>query len=195
MSRESTAQQENAVHISIIDHPVDFTTGTRVLVLRGRRKDGIENQRSVLSVSHSSAQFGSELFKLAAIAGPDERIYASAGERSMLAAVREFKRRQLDADYDPDPQAFYRSIDARWTSCLMHPASQAEKLWLVDCDSAEDTEMAAEDLMLHYKRPMPPYRYATKSGTHFIVQAFDRTALREAVRELIHENPLMLWGY
>jgi len=126
---------------------------------------------------------------------PGERIYASAGERAMRAAMREFKRRQLDADYDQDPELFYRAMESRWVASLMQPTCQQSKVWLFDCDIDDDKAHVSLELATHYDRPIAPYVYPSKSGWHIVVSAFNRTLISDRARGLLHDNAIMLWAY
>lgn len=181
--------------LRLIDHPDQYRDGTRVLMLKSRHKDGHDKERQIMRVTHSRDHFNCTLDELLAEARDGERIYGAAGVRDMAKAVRLFKQRQLDADYDDDPLRFYRSVNERWISALMAPTSQATKLWLFDCDTAEDGARVLSELAEHYDREMEPYQYASKSGLHVVVQPFDRSRLSDGVRSLIHENPSILWGY
>ena len=181
--------------MKVIDHPERFRTGTRVLFLKARNKDGCTDQRTLMGISHDVEQFDRRLDELVAAVRPGERIYASAGPRSMSSAMRVFKERQLAADYDGDPEAFYRSIKTSWASCLMAPRAQDGKVWLFDCDEPADAERVEAELAEHYDRDVEPYRYTTKSGAHIVVAPFNKARLSDGVRALIHDNPLMLWGY
>ena len=129
------------------------------------------------------------------MAAAGERIYGSVGERSMPAAIREFKRKQLDADYDDDPERFYRGIEARWTSALMQPTSQAKKFWLFDCDDHDQFTMVEAELKAWYPSDGFSYAYSSKSGYHVVVTPFHRSLTSDAARALIHENPIMLWAW
>lgn len=179
----------------IIDHPADFKCGTRLLLLKGRYKDGVTIQRSITRVTHSSMAFDTALIELRELARQGERIYASAGARSMHKAIHEFKRRQLDADCSGDAEFFYKTLSQQFESALRQEVSQEQKLWLFDCDTAEDTALAEEALRLYYRDEFTPYRYATKTGTHFIVRPFNRANLSDNAKALVHTNPLMLWAY
>jgi hypothetical protein len=170
-------------------------TGTRMLMLKSRHKDGIEKERTILRVAHGNDQFIKSIDSLLSIMKPGERLYASAGERDLQKAIRLFKERQLANDYADEPEEFYRKIETRWTGCLMDVKAQAGKIWLIDCDTHEDSERAQVEIKKVYDRPVPPYVYASKSGTHIVVQAFDRSKLSEHVRSLIHENAIMLWAF
>ena len=181
--------------MQLIDHPAQYRDGTRVLMLKSRRKDGHDRERQIMRVTHSVDHFNRSLGDLLAMARDGERIYGAASARDMQKAVRLFKQRQLDADYDDDPLRFYRGINERWVSALMAPTSQAAKLWLFDCDTVDAGAQVSAELAEHYDRPMEPYRYTSKSGLHIVIQPFDRSRLSDGVRSLIHENPIILWGY
>lgn len=148
--------------------------------------------RTISRASFDAHHFDQQLEGLLGMIRPGERIYASAGPRDIAKAIRLFKERQLAADYDPGPEAFYRDLEGRWLSCLMDPRAQARKIWLFDCDSPDETlqtraELSALGLTL--------YEYETKSGSHFVVPAFDKSRLTDQTRALLHDNALMLWAY
>ncbi|MBX9924838.1 MAG: hypothetical protein K2Y05_00635 [Hyphomicrobiaceae bacterium] len=178
----------------LLSHPERFKLGTRVLLLRGRPKDGLPHNRAKPVFTPDPENFDAAIDALAKLALPGERIYATAGARDLDKAIRLFKERQLAADYDADPHDFYRHLDRRWETALMASTSQAEKLWLFDCDTPDDTAVVTDELARANLRE-PPYRYATKSGTHIIVQPFERSQLSDRAIGLLHTNPLMLWGY
>lgn len=172
-------------------------SGARVLMLAGRKKDGLENTRRILRVSHSSAHFQRVMADLTRMAEPGERIYATAGERDVKKAVYEFKRRQLEADYNGQWSDFYETLESRWASCLMSPGAQAQDLryWLIDCDEPGQAEQVESVLQAIYDREPEPYRYPTKTGEHFIVKPFNRSFLSPEIDKLIQTNPVMLWAF
>ena len=176
-------------------HPATFMQGTRVLHLRGRHKDGLQEQRSILKISYDESGFKKAYGELISLLQPGERIYAAAGARDMKKATRLFRERQLASEFEGNPFAFYRQLESQWASALMAPTSQHEKLWLFDCDSSEERQWVEIELGQAYDRPKDPYWYETKSGAHAIVQPFDRSRLGPTVRSLIHENPYLLWAY
>ena len=178
-----------------LSHPEHYKTGARLLVLRARNKDGARELRTISRASFSAAEFDQQLGELVELMRPGERIYASAGSRDVPKAIRMFKERQLAAGYDADGEAFYRAIESRWLSCLMDPKCQAEKIWLFDCDSADDAARVRHELTGLEGLPESPYEYATKSGMHFVVPAFDKSKLTDHTRALIHDNALMLWAF
>lgn len=179
----------------IMEHPTSYTTGARVLFLKGRHKDGKHDQRTIISISNDETEFQRRLDELYDIAKPGERIYASAGERDVKRAIRIFRERQLASEYDADPAKFYFRLHDRWASALNSPHAQAEKLWLFDCDDDGQLGLVGSELAEHYHRDRRPYRYRSKSGWHIITAPFDRTKIAEDARKLIHDNAIMLWGY
>jgi hypothetical protein len=195
LSMVMNCQTSEVLMLTLIEHPPSFKEGTRVLMLKSRHKDGITKEREVTRITHSITHFDREFAELLGMAQPNERIYASAGSRDISKAVRMFKHRQLDADYDDDPHKFYRALMDRWISVLMDQICQEEKFWLFDCDSSSDAFEAQEGLRQHYDRPIKPYTYETKSGWHVITQPFDPTRLTDGVRSMIHKNPIILWAY
>ena len=179
----------------VLTHPAHYKSGARLLVLRSRHKDGATTLRTVTRASFSPDEFDRQLEALAELLRPGERIYANAGARDVPRAMRLFKERQLAADYDTDTAAFYRNIEQRWFSCLMDTRCQAEKIWLFDCDTAEDTALVRDALSKLDCLPSAPYEYATKSGAHFVIPAFDKSQLTDHTGALIHDNALMLWAF
>lgn len=178
----------------IINHPNTFKSGTRVLMLTGRNKDGVTCQRKVLRVSLNAEQFDVALGELVKISEPNERIYASAGRRSIQKASRLFRKRQLDSEYDQNPMEFYEKLSTRWASCLMDPSAQEERLWLFDIDNDEDSELVVRELKSR-SCDFESYVYDTKNGKHVLVEPFNRLLISETMCSMIKENPMMLWGY
>ena len=182
--------------LKIIEHPDSFKAGTRVLNLLSRNKDQANKRRTIIRTTHTSEQFDRQLKELIFIADEGQRLYASAEPRDVAKSIRSFKLAQLDADYDPDPTKFYQSLESRWASALMRPTNgeKANRLWLLDCDSADDYTHAARELDAHYDHEFR-YEYETKSGRHILVKPFNSTLSDTAFQNLIHKNPLMLWAY
>jgi hypothetical protein len=163
----------------------------------GRNKDAVATQRTILRISHNADQFATTYMELVTMLRAGERIYATAGARDLAKAIRLFKERQIAADYDELPWQFYEHLQARWTSCLMDTRAQAQKVWLFDCDTPEETKLAEDEIALHYapQGGSWSYTYKTKSGTHILVGPFDRSKLSERVRATLRENAIMLWAY
>lgn len=185
--------------VQLIPHPGHYTVGTRVLILKGRNKDGATDQRVIMRVTHEPGKFARALAELMSLQRPGERIYVTAGARDVSKAMRLFKERQLANDYAQDPLDFYCHIEARWISCLMAVEAQAEKLWLFDCDdllAIDETGTALSNLAaLGHLPETTVYFYATKNGGHYITPPFNRTLLPDSVQARLQTNPLMLWAY
>lgn len=176
--------------MKLIEHPEKFTAGIRVLSLVSRNKDGVDAP-NVSVVSYSTEEFYEHLSKLQTKAVEGQRIYASIEERDPNKAIREFKRRQLDADYDQDTLQFYTKLKSQWESCLMKPSSSKEKYWLIDCDSDFEYDTAHDILEEHYDRDFL-YEYNTKNGKHIIIKPFNMSS---GFNLGVDKNAVMLWAY
>lgn len=179
--------------MQLIDHPEEYTTGCRVLFLKGRHKDGIEDERLAVEITHDSDHFKKMKADLVSRARPSERLYVSAAPRSLEKAVRQFKQWQLDNDYAAKPLEFYQRLERRWISSLMAQTSVERelKLWMFDCDTPQEYLTVREMLQ---SIEVQPYVYNSKSGQHVVVRPFNQL-LAGSLRTKIDTNPLMLWGY
>lgn len=179
-----------------INHHTHFREGIRVLALSFRNKDGNFGNKYIQRISYNFLEYWEKYEELLALGSQGDapfRIYSSVEERCEQKAIREFKRRQLDADYDSNPLDFYKNIRSRWTSCLMEPKSVKEKYWLFDCDTDEQTNYIRAILSTTYNRDFEPYWYATKAGKHCITQPFNLHGLD--VSDILHKNAMMLCAY
>jgi hypothetical protein len=169
-----------------------FTSGTRVLLLKGRHKDGNHDQRQITRVTHDEEQWHRHFDELVDMSVSGERIYGTASERCIKKAARLFQERQLAASYDDDPMLFYRHLHARWASCLMKPTSQKDKVWMFDCDDAYELKAVRKDIK---RLGLEAFEYGSKSGIHIVVKPFNRTLLLDQSRKVLQENPLLLLAY
>lgn len=176
----------------LLDHPENFKTGLRVLFLRSRNKDGLTNSKSMTLISRNPDEFDSQLMLLAREAKEGQRIYASAGDRSIRVAAKNLKLAMLENDYHPDSDNFYEHLYTRWVSALMQVNAQLNKIWLFDCDNEKQSSITNANLM---NINVEFYAYPSKNGYHFLTKPFDMRMLVPEVAELKHTNPLMLWGY
>lgn len=178
----------------LLDHPRHFKTGVRVFTLVFRNKDG-NSHKPFIKTSYHEDSFDDTIQKLINIEkeiGLKGRIYSSVEPRCLKKAAREFKRRQLDADYNED-YLFYTRLNNTLKSCLMHPSSSLEKYWLFDCDSIEDYAIVSSVINKFYNREFKPYEYKTKSGTHIVTQPFNMN--NKISKNILHKNGMMLWYY
>lgn len=182
--------------IHFIDHPNTFKTGCRVVSLINRgRGTGQKSTKSI--VTHDENEFDTALkLLLPMMVDVDDRIYSSLSERDINKAIRTFKERQLQADYDQHTENFYRNVKARWISCLMKPSNvkSGKKLWLLDCDSPEDVELAKRVLDESYDRDFKPYEYDSRGEgrKHIIIKPFNS---KEIKVKFGGGHDLMLWAW
>lgn len=198
--------------MKLLDHPEQFKTGVRVLLLTQRNKDGSSGGRTHQLVSYKTAEFDETVEKLfnrvSDLSG--YRLYGSVDARDTFPARREFALRQIKADWGANPDAFYRILDRQWTSCLSQNEARKTKYFLFDIDSSsiEDFDKCEQAVRDAYRKhryyvtdekdePSSPivYRYATKNGFHIITEPFNRALLPTEYFDMAHSNAMMLWGY
>lgn len=174
--------------------PDRFKEGYRQIMLMHRNKDGAHGnaQRKCLKKTSQNKEDWLEIVRefkeLKDTHYPNHRIYSSVNARDPLKAVREFKRRQLDHDYESTEKMmeFYADIQNRFFSCMMSPQCRAETLFLIDCDTPEEYQKAKERL----HPPLILFEYPTKNGMHIITHPFNP----EAVKVDVKKDDLMLIG-
>jgi len=153
-----------------------FTDGVRFLMLTHRSKDGGKNRdrkQTFKKFSKNEKEFKEILIEYLEIMSKSKipyRIYSSVNKRNVKKAMREFKRQQLDADYDENPDNFYFDVKNRWISSAMRPSSREDTNFIIDIDEGEDVEKCIRKLA-HITRNY--IKYETKNGWHIIVQPFD----------------------
>ena len=174
--------------------PQELKTGVHVLMLIARNKDrlpeGYDDQmlKYIVRCEHEWDIHVKELAEQRNTYMPHHRLYACVNQRNVEAAIREFKRRQLNADYEGEElrQQYYLDIENRFISCLMAPSSALSRFMLLDCDTPEQTEKTRsqipETLLIH--------EYETRSGHHFITKGFNPNGLTCEV----HRDGLMYLG-
>jgi len=177
-----------------INHPDYFKSGIRVFLLCSRYKDGITKQRRILKISKNESDFDKVLESLKSIMVANERIYVTAAERNLTRAIFLFKQRQLNAEYSTDLENFYLNVEPRFISCLCDKTAvvKSGKMWMFDCDEEQQYYSVAKQLDF---LGVSSYLYRTKNGIHVICSPFNRTMLSNENNKILHDNPLMLWGY
>lgn len=178
-----------------INHPSEYTEGVRLILLASRPKDGAEKARRINRVSNNSRQFISIVNDMKKTKAENDRIYVSLSQRDVLKAARAFKHKLIEADYDQNPEDFYKNLNNNWVSSLMISTStlKTDKLWMFDCDSQDEYQAVWFEL---FDLGIPiHYQYATKNGVHIIVKPFNRKLLSENSSKILSDNPLMLWSY
>lgn len=124
------------------------------------------------------------------------RIYGTVNARDFEKGIREFKRRQLEADYSDDGSRhwFYRDGFNSMVSCLQQPGAKATSLFLWDCDSQAQYEDVRR-VLFAVEAPIC-HAYETKNGGHVITVPFNYTILdRYSYWPLIKKDAMMLWAY
>lgn len=159
---------------SIMKEFAPFVTGTRVLLLLRRHKEGGSNneyrRRLDRQVSHSPEQFKKALFlmlfaKYLNQDAGDYRIYVTACPRDIRKAELKFKQETLDNDFSggENKRFFWEHLDDKWVSALMssNPVKDSA-LFLADLDypaSLEELGCSVCGLrMTNWDRPEEKYR-------------------------------------
>jgi len=162
-----------------------FTDGVRMLMLIHRKKEGgAQRDRSAIKrIAYSQEEFEEELDKLVSIKNESDipyRIYSSVNKRDMNKAIRIFKGRQLDADYEDEynRDMFYLDIKNRWISAICNPKTKTEIAFMIDLDDKDGLKELKEKLFPIVGRNFN--KFETKNGWHVVTPPF---------------NPALLPGY
>ncbi len=186
--------------MEIEDLPIQFKQGLRMIMLTLRGKDGGLKTRPDRIAKKKLSTCPEEFDKIVKefqeeMRGSDIglRIYSSVNARDIKKAQREFKERQLEADYfdEESKNQFYLDIKNRWISCVMKPSCRAETFFLFDADNltrktigeAIDKIDEITDVVWHYK---------TKNGYHIIAKPFNPNDLKENFGEIKKDALLLL---
>lgn len=182
------------------DIPKQFKQGIRLLMLTYRGKEGGLKTRpdrvAIKKLSRNEQEFDkifSELQEEMKKSDKPLRIYSSVNSRDIKKAIREFKERQLEADYfdEESKNQFYFDIKNRWISSLMKPSCRNETFFLFDADDltrwtigeAIDKLEESTDVIWHYK---------TKNGYHIITKPFNPNDLKENFGEIKKDGLMLL---
>lgn len=160
------------------DLPDEFKEGYRGILLLHRNKDGCEGnaqRKAFKRISSNKKEWMETVQHFKEMKEYDDfrdhRIYSSVNPRNMDKAIRFFKERQLEADYDKNENhhGFYTDITNRFFSAFMNPRCAENSLFLLDCDCEND--------YMHAMRKLPPdsfcFEYKTKNGRHIITKPFN----------------------
>lgn len=157
----------------------DFMDGWRAVLLLKRGKEGngggIIKQRIVTNREQflKTVDKYSEMLK----DDPTCRVYSCVNRRDPEKAIREFKRRQLEADYYDvrSRLEFYQNIESRFFSCFMSPSSRMETEFLIDIDEDDNEKIIKKKLEVGIL-----LEYPTKNGKHLITPPFNPNDIPEA---------------
>ena len=131
-----------------------FTCGNRLIMLIQRAKEGGSSKTdrgATKKISTNEIEFEEILAGFLKEKNESElnlRIYSTVNSRSMEAAIREFKRTQLEADYYdlPSKYSFYVDVDNRFKSCFAKPCSKEESRFLFDIDDGINPDEVREEI-------------------------------------------------
>lgn len=204
MSRERNltsfieAQEERAD--AILEDFVQFTSGTRVLLLLLRHKEGGHNKESkrrrAREVVHSLEQMKKALVKLlilkATSGDGDYRIYMSSAPRDLRKAEMQFKNDMLQVDFaeGENKRYFWENLEEKWISALMGSnPMRGEGRFVVDIDAPINDaalKWLEENKVRIYKS------YQTKNGWHIVVEPFNQTLFPKEIGEVKKDGLLLL---
>jgi hypothetical protein len=187
--------------MQIIKHPDEFKEGYRILMRCRRNKDGEGSsggdRGSKKVITNGREEFEQAFESLSSEMLEGERIYSTVDARQMERGIRNFKQRQLEADYydDGSRHSFYTDSHNRLVSCLQSPNARDSSYFLFDCDSQEDGLEALGAIDKLGLAKCIRHTYPTKSGRHIITDPFNPNLLPEHIRPWIQKNAMMLLAY
>lgn len=157
--------------------PESFKTDVRCVMLLYRNKDGQTGnaQRKAFKVvTQDEVEWDAVVTAYKDMQKQSEyalyRIYSSVNRRNITKAIREFRRRQLEAEFGTpeNHEDFYYDIHNRFFSCVASPSCSLDNYFIIDCDTPEqlkDAEKLDKDLIIH--------QYPTKNGFHIVTKPFN----------------------
>ncbi len=178
---------------------LSFSYGIRILYLINREVGNTNKGSSrwvKKIITTTPAEYKAGILQLLEIRKPHERIYASVEPRDFKKAIRIFKHKMLDNDYQDDENKFnfYRNIYNNWISALSSPESRADKRFLLDCDIKSNLDIVLEILKDCGANVI--FIYETSKGSHIITMPF--SIPREVITSLsklnveVKKNALLL---
>lgn len=122
---------------------------------------------------------------------PDVRLYSCLNDRNLDKAIKLFTHKQIDILPDMTIR-FYAGINNTFCSCLMKPENRKSKLFLLDIDSKDLTEVDhfVADYLIQVK-----HIYHTKKGWHYIVAPFDVRLSHGMKTFIVNKDGLLLVNY
>ncbi len=183
----------------------DFMDGYRFIMLVHRNKEGGKSNRpqknGAKRITKNREEFIEmldELQRLKAESKVPMRIYSCVNARDIEKTIREFKRRQLDADYyDTESRhGFYLDIKNQWVSSLMKQNSRAETKFLIDVDdiitNKKDWDISIIENHLKEIGVNIILTYPTKNGIHIITEPFNPNLFNSDFGEIKKDGLLLL---
>jgi len=194
---------------TIMEQFNDFVDGVRMIMITQRSKEGGKmnnpDKVSKRKISSNRIEFEAILKEFLEIKNlfPEKqlRIYGSVNERNFEKGIREFKRRQLEADYyDHESKCnFYLDIKNRFLGSIMKPGARVETKFLIDIDDIPSywtNELYIKSIEEHLKKIGAEIikKYQTKNGVHIITKPFNPSLFNGKFGE-IKKDALLLLSY
>lgn len=160
------------------DLPVSFKEGVHVQLLidRGVNNANRSSERWVNRlISTNPEEYDKNMEILVGqqkyIGNKDVRLYSTLNPRKMGKAVNILKHKLIDVTDEMD---FYKRLNDRFVSCLMHKGCRDRKYYMVDIDSKDvDIFQAVNNHIKELEAPSPIFSYPTPNGFHLIMAPFD----------------------
>jgi hypothetical protein len=167
-----------------------------MLILRGKEGDRVAKRK----ISRNKEEFIKIVDEFELMRKPGERIYSSVNSRDMNKAIREFKRRSLEADYydQNNKEDFYYDIQNRWISCIMSPNCKAESNFLIDIDNViiDDLDISLDISIIkeHLEQIKTEilFEYPTKNGYHIITNPFNPALWNDEFGEIKKDSLILI---
>ena len=185
---------------SFVEEFEEYTTGTRVLLLILRSKDGghqnSEYQRRALRlISNSTEEFKKCLqimLMLQATTHSKHRVYSTANPQSLKNGEKLLKTKMLEMDFGTNDQRemFYERLEDRWVGSLVgSKAPKGTQKFIIDVDKSDDAEALhfCNENNIHIFR-----KYKTKNGWHLITEPFNSSLLKPEIADLQKEGLLLI---
>lgn len=184
-----------------------FSDGIRMIMICQRNKEGRNTNKSDRYSKRKISTYSEEFFKILKEFqeiknNSDEplRIYSCVNKRDIKKAIRNFKQKQLDADYydEYSKNNFYFDIKNRWVGSLMKQSSRAETKFLIDVDSiikeSENWDISYIEEHLEKIGVKIILKYPTKNGFHIITEPFNPNLFNHEFGE-VKKDALLLLDY
>lgn len=173
-----------------------FKEGYRILMLINRKKEsGISttDRKCIRCITKDINTFNITLEVLRQQKQKGQRIYCSVNSRNIIKAIRLFKKRQLDNDYEDlaEKGNFYCDIYNRFLSCLQNPEARDSRNFLIDLDSQEMSPfLSVYDRLATVTKIL--LKKETPNGWHFITEPFDSSKFHHPKATILKDGMLFL---
>lgn len=204
MTREARVEQIDQALMRKAEDIADdfklFTHGYRTLLLIHRAKEGAtkaNNSHLKKYISRNHDEFVQKLYRLLYLKQNSKdplRIYSQVNARDFEKGIREYKERQLEADYYSieDKHAFYIDTHDRFVSAFSKPSCRIETYFIIDCDSVLEHETILCELADKGLNDKIIQQYPTKNGWHLVTQPFNPNLVPNTKYKINKDGLLLL---